>query len=92
NKIGITGSSAGGHLSLVNGLSDDVIDTASKDPVTKVSGRANVVAVFYPPTDFMNWGGKGISPVNYPNFLEANGVAGAFAFRYYDTTKKNYVL
>ena len=92
NKIGITGSSAGGHLSLVNGLSDDVIDTASKDPITKVSGRANVVAVFYPPTDFMNWGGKGISPVNYPNFLEANGVAGAFAFRYYDTTKKNYVL
>lgn len=92
NKIGITGSSAGGHLSLVNALSDDVIDTASKDPVTKVSGRANVVAVFYPPTDFMNWGAKGISPVNYPNFLEANGVAGAFAFRYYDTTKKNYVL
>jgi acetyl esterase/lipase len=92
NKIGITGSSAGGHLSLVNALSDDVIDTAAKDPVAKVSGRANVVAVFYPPTDFMNWGGKGISPVNYPNFLEANGVAGAFAFRYYDTTKKNYVL
>jgi acetyl esterase/lipase len=92
NKIGITGSSAGGHLSLVTGLGDNKGDSLAKDPIARISGKANVVAVFYPPTDFMNWGGMGISPVNYPNFLEANGVAGAFAFRYYDTTKKNYVL
>ena len=56
NHIGITGESAGGHLSLVVGLSDDKIDTASKDPVNHVSSRVQAVAVFYPPTDFLNWG------------------------------------
>ncbi len=51
--IGITGASSGGHLSLMTGLSDDKIDTASKDPVNLVSSRVQAVAVFYPPTDFL---------------------------------------
>lgn len=91
DKIGMTGSSAGGHLSLVTGLSDNAGDANAKDPINRLSGKVNALAVFYPPTDFMNWGGKGISPINFPGFLESSGVAGAFAFRYYDTIKKNYV-
>lgn len=92
SKIGITGSSAGGHLSLLAGLADDKRDTVASDLVKRMSGKANAVAVFYPPTDFMNWGAPGVAPINYPQFLENNGVAGAFAFRYFDTLKYNLVL
>ncbi|MEO6540254.1 MAG: alpha/beta hydrolase, partial [Ferruginibacter sp.] len=57
NKIGITGSSSGGHLSLMIATADDIINARSTDPVDKVSSRVQAAAVFFPPTDFINYGG-----------------------------------
>jgi acetyl esterase/lipase len=58
-RIGITGGSAGGHLSLMQGTAGDLGDPKAKDPVDRVSSRVQAVACFFPPTDFLNYGGVG---------------------------------
>jgi acetyl esterase/lipase len=59
NRIGITGASAGGHLSLMQGLAGDAGDPQAKDPIGQVSSRVQAVACFFPPTDFLNYGKPG---------------------------------
>lgn len=58
-RLGITGGSAGGHLSLMTGTAGDDGDPAAKDPVERASSRVQAVACFYPPTDFLNYGETG---------------------------------
>ena len=79
DHIGITGSSSGGHLSLMTALADDKINTIARDPVDRVSSRVQAAAVFFPPTDFLNWG-KENTGLNREGILRA-GVAGAFDFK-----------
>jgi acetyl esterase/lipase len=59
DRLGITGGSAGGHLSLMMGTDGIPGDPKAKDPVERVSSRVQAVACFYPPTDFLNWGKPG---------------------------------
>jgi acetyl esterase/lipase len=59
DHLGITGASAGGHLSLMIGTAGTAGDPKSKDPVECVSSRVQAVACFFPPTDFLNWGKEG---------------------------------
>ena len=59
DRFGITGGSAGGHLSLMQGLAGDLGDPKAKDPIDRVSSRVQAVACFYPPTDFLNYGKPG---------------------------------
>ena len=59
DRIGIYGGSAGGHLSLMQGLAGDAGKTGAKDPVDRESSRVQAVACFYPPTDFLNYGKEG---------------------------------
>jgi acetyl esterase/lipase len=59
NRIGITGGSAGGHLSLMLGTAGDQGNPQAKDPLEHVSSRVQAVACFFPPTDFLNYGGRG---------------------------------
>ena len=57
-RIGICGASAGGHLSLMQGMAGDLGNSTARDPIDRVSSRVQAVACFYPPTDFMNYGEK----------------------------------
>jgi acetyl esterase/lipase len=59
DRFGITGGSAGGHLSLMQGLAGDTGNPKAKDPIDRVSSRVQAVACFYPPTDFLNYGKPG---------------------------------
>jgi len=59
DRIGVTGASAGGHLSLMLGLAGDAGDPKAKDPVDRTSSRVQAVACFFPPTDFFNYGKTG---------------------------------
>ena len=59
DRLGITGGSAGGHLSLMIGNAGKDGDPKAKDPVDRESSRVQAVACFFPPTDFLNWGEKG---------------------------------
>lgn len=91
DHIGITGSSSGGHLSLMIATADDVADAKSFDPVDKVSARVQAAAVFYPPTDFLNYG----KPNSFSQVSQAGlalmGVAGAFDFKVWNDTTRTYV-
>jgi acetyl esterase/lipase len=59
DRIGITGGSAGGHLSLMQGTAPKPGDPDAADPVERVSSKVAAVACFYPPTDFFNWSAEG---------------------------------
>jgi acetyl esterase/lipase len=54
--LGITGGSAGGHLSLTMGTQGAKGDAAAKDPIERESSEIQCVACFFPPTDFLNYG------------------------------------
>jgi acetyl esterase/lipase len=59
DRIGVTGASAGGHLSLILGTDGKEADPKIKDPVDRESSKVQAVACFFPPTDFLNFGTKG---------------------------------
>ncbi len=91
DKIGITGSSSGGHLSLMIATADDITDSKSGDPVDKVSSRVQAVAVFFPPTDFINYGGVNTSgKINQAGLVLAK-VAAAFDFKVWNDTTGTFV-
>lgn len=52
SRIGVTGGSAGGHLSLYVALHDDIADAASTDDVGKQSSRVACAISFAGPTDW----------------------------------------
>ena len=58
-RLGITGGSAGGHLSLIMGTQGGPGDPQAKDPVDRESSAVQCVACFFPPTDFLNYGKPG---------------------------------
>jgi len=58
-RIGITGGSAGGHLSLMQGTAGDQGDEKAEDPIERESSRVQAVGCLYPPTDFLNYGKPG---------------------------------
>jgi acetyl esterase/lipase len=86
DRIGITGGSAGGHLSLMQGMAGDLGNPKAADPIDKVSSRVQAVACFFPPTDFFNYGkpgedalGRGIlrgfaAPFDFHDFDRERGV------------------
>lgn len=59
NRIGVTGASAGGHLSLMLGTNSDEGNPKAGDIVDRASCRVQAVACFFPPTDFLNYGKAG---------------------------------
>lgn len=58
-KLGITGGSAGGHLSLMMGVKGEPGKADAKDPIDRESSEIQCVACFFPPTDFLNYGEPG---------------------------------
>jgi acetyl esterase/lipase len=54
-RIGITGGSAGGHLSVMLGTSEDDGDPKAKDEVLKYPSRVAAVVALCPPTDLRKW-------------------------------------
>src|SRR6266850_4697342 len=59
NKLGITGGSAGGHLSLTMAVKGAKGDANAKDPIDRESSEIQCVACFFPPTDFLNYSQPG---------------------------------
>lgn len=59
-RIGITGASSGGYLSLMQGTAGTAGSWLSLDPVERTSSRVQAVACFFPPTDLLNYGKPGV--------------------------------
>jgi acetyl esterase/lipase len=76
DHFGITGGSAGGHLSLTMGTQGGPGKPDAKDPVDRESSAVQAVACFFPPTDFLNYGQPGEDAVGIgtlKNFKAAFG-------------------
>ncbi len=76
-RLGIAGGSAGGHLSLMVGGLGREGDPSAKDPVERASSRVQAIVAYFPPVDFLNFGGPGVMPFDAPQmavFLPAFGV------------------
>ncbi|WP_020474977.1 alpha/beta hydrolase [Zavarzinella formosa] len=54
-RLGVTGGSAGGHLTLMLATTGDDGDPMSKDPVLKNSSKIAAAVALYPPTDISKW-------------------------------------
>jgi dipeptidyl aminopeptidase/acylaminoacyl peptidase len=54
-RLGVTGASAGGHLSLMLGTTAEKGDAKSKDEVLRQSSRVAAVVAIFPPTDIRGW-------------------------------------
>lgn len=63
NRLGVLGSSSGGHLTLSIATQGGAGKPDSEDPVERESSAVQAAACFFPPTDFLNYGGPGISGV-----------------------------
>jgi acetyl esterase/lipase len=87
NRIGISGGSAGGHLSLMQGTTGDEGNKEAKDPIDRVSSRVQAVACFFPPTDFLNYGVKGEDAIG--RGVLANFKA-PFDFRSFDPNSRSF--
>jgi len=70
-RIGVTGGSAGGHLSLMLATGGGPGDPAAPDPVDRESSAVQAAAIFYPVTDLLNLGpstenpGDGGPPISF---------------------------
>jgi acetyl esterase/lipase len=89
NRIGITGGSAGGHLSLMQGTAGTAGNPEAKDPVERFSSRVQAVACFFPPTDFLNYGKEG--EIALGNGILA-GFRAPFDFKDFDNTTRAFVV
>lgn len=87
-RIGVTGGSAGGHLSLMLGTAGDAGNPKALDPVDRTSSRVQAVACFFPPTDFLNYGSEG-NVVLGDKVL--SGFKAPFDFRELDSKTRSYV-
>jgi acetyl esterase/lipase len=66
--VGIVGHSSGAHLALLHTVLANDSDVDAKDPVDKMSSKVQAIACFYPPTDFLFFGAKGINALANPRF------------------------
>lgn len=81
DQLGVTGASAGGHLSLMLGTAGSEGKADAKDPIDRVSSRVQAVACFFPPTDFLDYGKPGENAIGRGILWN---YAGAFDFKELD--------
>lgn len=87
DKLGITGFSSGGFISLMMGTTGYDADANAKDPVDRMAGNVQAVACFFPPTDFLNFGTPG--KVSMGTDLLSDYKA-AFEFRTWNRETKHF--
>lgn len=89
DRLGITGASAGGHMSMLQANAGDAGQPDAPDPVDRTSSRIQAVACFFPLTDFLNYGGPGLvqagdlGPLTYHR--------ASFDFHDFDPQTRTYV-
>jgi acetyl esterase/lipase len=80
-RLGLSGSSAGGLLALLVALNSQAGDTVSQDAVERESTAVQAVGCFFPPTDLLNYGA---ASRNVIELMQARGADIDPAFQFYD--------
>lgn len=86
-KLGVCGASAGGHLSLMQGMAGAEGDPKAADPIDRLSSRVAAVGCFFPPTDFLNYGKEGESALGEGVLAR---LAAAFDFREWNSETNRF--
>jgi dipeptidyl aminopeptidase/acylaminoacyl peptidase len=85
-RLGISGSSAGGLLALVVAMQGQEGDPTSGDVVDRESGRVQAVGCFFPPTDLLDFGP---SAENIVDLMQKRDGRVDPAFQFYDLDAKS---
>jgi acetyl esterase/lipase len=87
-RLGISGSSAGGLIALMIAMRNQDGESASDDVVERVSSRVQAAGCFFPPTDLMNFGD---ASENILDFLRQRSGAVDPSFQFYDVDQRTGV-
>lgn len=75
-RLGLTGASAGGHLAALAALTPEQAQTNSRNPILRHDTQVKAVGLFFPPTDFLDWGGKQAPMILLGHLLFVGGASG----------------
>jgi acetyl esterase/lipase len=89
NRIGMSGASAGGVISLMMAATPQEGDPKARDPIDRESTRLQAVACFYPASDLINFQKAG---ENVLKIAAANRHLGSYQFRDHDPKTNSYKL
>jgi len=84
-RLGISGSSAGGLLALVVAMQGEEGKPTAEDVIERVSSRVQAVGCFFPPADLMNFGEPS---QNIVDFMLKQGGSVNPTFQFYDLDTK----
>ena len=76
DRIGLTGASAGGHLASLVAVTPEEGNPDSSQPSQRNGTQVRAAAVFFPPTDFLDWNGKPASTALLADLLFVGGIKG----------------
>lgn len=79
DRLGITGASAGGHLTLTMAVKGSRGKPDAKDPIDRESSAVQCAACFFPPTDFLNYGEPGEDAVGVGTLKNYKPAFGPFS-------------
>jgi len=75
-RLALTGASAGGHLACLAAVTAEDANPEAEDPLESHDTRLKAVAVFFPITDFMAWGGETPNFARFGPLLFSDGIEG----------------
>jgi acetyl esterase/lipase len=58
DRLGLTGASAGGHLATLAAVTPEEGNPDADSPPLRQNTHVKAAAIFFPPTDFLDWDGK----------------------------------
>ena len=58
DRLGLTGASAGGHLATLAAVTPEEGNPDADSPMLRQNTHVKAAAIFFPPTDFLDWDGK----------------------------------
>lgn len=76
DRLGLTGASAGGHLASLVAVTPEDGNPNASQPGQRHGTQVRAAAVFFPPTDFLDWNGKPASTALLAELLFVGGIKG----------------
>jgi len=76
DRLGLTGASAGGHLATLVAVTPEPGNPEASSKSRRYDTRVKAAAVFFPPTDFLDWDGKQANPQLLGDLLFLGGTKG----------------
>lgn len=75
-RLGLTGASAGGHLALLTAITPEEGKPEASSPALRHGTKVRAVAVFFPPTDFLDWDGQPADLARFSDLFFLGGAKG----------------